>query len=87
MDRAFHCRKNSTGYNKKINIQTNSSHPWGTTGNRIGAPNFHINDLPHNLISNVRLFADDCLLYLPDNDTSLPQNDILKLEGWQITWL
>ena len=36
----------------------------------------YINDLPNNLISNVRLFADDCLLYQPvksDNDISLLQ--------------
>ena len=50
----------------------------------------YINDLPNNLTSNVRLFADDCLLYPPvksDNDTSLLQNDLLKLEEWQNTWL
>ena len=50
----------------------------------------YINDLPNNLTSNVRLFADDCLLYQPvksDNDTSLLQNDLIKLEEWQNTWL
>ena len=50
----------------------------------------YINDLPNNLTSNVRLFADDCLLYLPvksDNDTSLLQNYLLKLEEWENTWL
>ncbi|WP_240991768.1 hypothetical protein, partial [endosymbiont of Tevnia jerichonana] len=50
----------------------------------------YINDLPNNLTSNVRLFADDCLLYLPiksNNDTSLLQKDLLKLEEWQNTWL
>ena len=43
----------------------------------------YINDLPNNLTTKVRLFADDCLLYLPvksDNDTSLLQNYLLKLE-------
>ena len=33
---------------------------------------------------------NDCLLYLPvksDNDTSLFQNDLIKLEEWQNTWL
>ena len=51
---------------------------------------FYINDLPYNLTSNVRLFVDDCLLYLPvipNNDTSLLQNYLLKLEEWQNTWL
>ena len=50
----------------------------------------YINDLPNNLTSNGCLFADDCLLYLPvktDNDTSLLQNDLLKLEDWQNSWL
>ena len=50
----------------------------------------HINDLHNNLTSNVHLFADDCLLYLLvklDNDTSLLQNDLLKLMEWQNTWL
>ena len=50
----------------------------------------YINDLPNNLTSNVRLFADDCLLYQPiksDNEISLLQNDLIKLEEWQNTWL
>ena len=45
----------------------------------------YINDLPNNLTSNVRLFADDCLLYQPiksDNDIFLLQNDLIKLEEW-----
>ena len=50
----------------------------------------YINDLPNNLTSNVRFFTDDCLLYQPvksDNDISLLQNDLIKLEEWQNTWL
>ena len=50
----------------------------------------YINDLPNNVTSNVRLFADDCLLYQPiksDNDISLLQNDLIKLKEWQNTWL
>ena len=70
-------------------IQVTSGVPQGTV---LGPLFFllYINDLPNNLTSNVRLFADDCLLYLPvksDNDTSLLQNDLLKLEEWQNTWL
>ena len=93
MDRKLPCRKNSTGCNKWISIQTNSSHLRGTTWNRTGAPLLfllYINDLPNNLTSNVRIFADDCLLYQPvksDNDISLLQNDLIKLEEWQNTWL
>ena len=50
----------------------------------------YINDLPNNLTSNVCLFANDCLLYQPiksDNDISLLQNDLIKLEEWQNTRL
>ena len=70
-------------------IQVTSGVPQGTV---LGPLFFllYINDLPNNFTSNVRLFADDCLLYLPvksDNDTSLLQNDLLKLEEWQNTWL
>ena len=88
------CWKNSTSCNKWIIIYTNSSHLWDTTGNHTGAlPScflLYINDLPNILTSNVHLFADDCLLYLPvksDNDISLLQNYLLKLEEWQNTWL
>ena len=50
----------------------------------------YINDLPDNLSTGVRLFADDCILYTPirtQNDFSLLQNDLLKLQKWQDTWL
>ena len=50
----------------------------------------YINDLPDNLSTRVRLFADDCILYTPirtQNDSSLRQNDLLKLQKWQDTWL
>ena len=59
-------------------IQVTSGVPQGTV---LGPLFFllYINDLPNNLTSNVRLFADDCLLLL--------QNDLLKLKEWQNTWL
>ena len=70
-------------------IKVTSGVPQGTV---LGPLLFllYINDLPNNLTSNVRLFADDCLLYQPitsDNDISLLQNDLIKLEEWQNTWL
>jgi hypothetical protein len=50
----------------------------------------YINDLPNNITSQTRLFADDCLLYTPiptNGDTSTLQNDLKLLETWQDTWL
>ena len=50
----------------------------------------YINDLPDNLSTSVRLFTGDCILYTPirtQNDSSLLQNDLLKLQKWQDIWL
>ena len=50
----------------------------------------YINDLPDNLSTSVRLFADACILYTlirTQNDYSLLQNDLLKLQKWQDKWL
>ena len=49
----------------------------------------HINDLPNSVSSQVRLFADDCLLYREINtfdDHVTLQNDLKQLEGWANTW-
>ena len=49
----------------------------------------HINDLPQRVISKVRLFADDCLLYRPihsPHDQLLLQQDIAALETWAEDW-
>ena len=49
----------------------------------------HINDLPEWVTSQVRLFADDCLLYRnirSAKDHALLQNDLLELEKWATTW-
>ena len=49
----------------------------------------HINDLPGVVSSQVRLFADDCLMYRPirvrDDQVSF-QQDLLALERWGDTW-
>jgi hypothetical protein len=45
----------------------------------------HINDLPKSVTSQVRLFADDCLLYRPINsfeDHINLQKDLHSLEKW-----
>ena len=49
----------------------------------------HINDLPDTVKSQVRLFADDCLLYRQiknQNDHLILQNDLNELEKWAAKW-
>ena len=49
----------------------------------------HINDLPSVVDSQVRLFADDCLVYRPirsEADQVLLQRDLSALELWGDTW-
>ena len=49
----------------------------------------HINDLPDSVTSNVRLFADDCLLYKEIKtftDHLELQEDLKNLETWAVTW-
>ena len=49
----------------------------------------HINDLPLNVRSKVRLFADDYLLYRPINsaeDQEILQHDLRNLEQWGTKW-
>ena len=49
----------------------------------------YINDLPDNLQSPVKLFADKALLYgviANDTDCDHLQDDLQKLEQWQNQW-
>ena len=49
----------------------------------------YINDLPDNVQSSVRFFADDALLYgivASDVDSDLLQSDLRRLESWQYHW-
>ena len=49
----------------------------------------HKNDLPQRVTSKVRLFADDCLLYIPihsPRDQLLLQQDLAALETWAEDW-
>ncbi len=49
----------------------------------------YINDIADNLTSEIRLFADDCILYRQINsisDCSNLQDDINKLHEWGVTW-
>ena len=48
-----------------------------------------INDLPDNIRSSVRLFADDCVLYRNINllsDWQILQEDLNSLAQWEIDW-
>jgi hypothetical protein len=49
----------------------------------------YINDLPDGLSSNVRLFADDALVYgviVGDAECDQLHIDLIKLEQWQLKW-
>ena len=49
----------------------------------------YINDLPSNVSSKVRLFADDCILYKEistQDDADTLQNDLNTLVQWEKTW-
>ncbi len=50
---------------------------------------FYINDIPLNLTSKVRLFADDTVVYLTissDADAKILQEDLDKLATWETKW-
>lgn len=50
----------------------------------------YINDLPANISSNIRLFADDCVVYRPiknPTDIAILQNDLNLIESWCNDWL
>ena len=48
-----------------------------------------IYDLPDNINSTVRLFADDCVLYrnIRSEDQQILQDDLNKLAQWEEAWL
>ena len=49
----------------------------------------HINDLPDCVKSQVRLFADNCLIYRQiktQKDHQILQNDLKELENWASKW-
>lgn len=48
-----------------------------------------INDLPDNLVSKTRLFADDCIVYrhiTSDHDQAILQEDLNRLADWEKKW-
>ena len=50
----------------------------------------YINDMPYTIQSNIRLFADDTIMYLTvsnQTDCQILQKDLNKLENWEREWL
>ena len=50
----------------------------------------HLNDLPNNLISNVKLFADDTSIFSIVNDINVSteeiNNDLKRISEWAYQW-
>ena len=69
-------------------VRVQSGVPQGTVSGPLLCSAF-INDLPHHVQSQIRLFADDCLLYRPTCDVSdivALQRDLSSLESWSEAW-
>ena len=48
-----------------------------------------INDLPQDIVSQVRLFADDTAIYLTletEHDSDILQKDMDRLQAWESKW-
>ena len=49
----------------------------------------YINDLPQDIVSQVRLFADDTAIYLTldsRHDSDCLQRDLDRLQAWELKW-
>ena len=71
---------------KSDNIKVESGVPQGS----VLGPSlflFYINDMPEDITSTVRLFADDTIAYLTvTSDSNILQNDLDKLAIWEEKW-
>ena len=50
----------------------------------------YINDMPDSIKSNIKLFADDTIMYLTItnySDSQALQSDLTTLESWESEWL
>ena len=69
-------------------VDVESSVPQGTVTGPMDFLVF-INDLPHNLTSSVKLFADDCIVFRKiagPEDAGMLQKDLDALTAWQSKW-
>ena len=86
-----------TGRKQQVVMEgKNSKESWVTSGvpqgSVLGPILFliYINDLPDGVKSQVRLFADDTILYrniLKTQDERILQEDLRRLENWEQQWL
>jgi hypothetical protein len=91
MDRKFSYTTSTKSNSRRRVFIIMLSRIWSTPRNVLGSLLFlcHINDLTHSVRYQVRLFADDCLLYRSvktQQDQQQLQTDLHSLERWATKW-
>ena len=82
MDQKFPIKPSSVSCSGGEVLRQGSSHIWCTFL-------IYINDLPSGLVSTVKLFADDCILYRSVahiRDCQILQDDLFLLTRWEKLW-
>ena len=81
--------------NVVLNVEQSDACPvlsWVPQGSILGTCLFlmYVNDMPDSIKSNIRLFADDTIMYLTitnHSDCQALQSDLTTLESWVSEWL